>query len=156
MLQLSIDIQKLDHARDLPLPVYGTDNSAGLDLIAAVDTSVNLKPGDRFLVPCGIVIAIPEGYEGQLRPRSGLALKHGITLLNAPGTVDADYRGEIKAIIINHGQEPFVIERGMRIAQLIIAPYSKISWCEVTDITAQNKNHRGGGFGSTGLFATGT
>jgi dUTP pyrophosphatase len=156
MQSLNIDIQKLDHATDLPLPAYGTDKSAGLDLVAAVDSAVTVQPGERYLVPCGIVIAIPSGYEGQIRPRSGLALKHGITILNAPGTVDADYRGEIKAIIINHGQEPFVIERGMRIAQLVIAPFSKIDWCEVSDITHQNKNHRGGGFGSTGLFATGT
>jgi dUTP pyrophosphatase len=156
MQPLNIDIQKLEHAKDLPLPAYGTDQSAGLDLVAAVDASVSIKPGERYLVPCGIVIAIPSGYEGQIRPRSGLALKHGITILNAPGTVDADYRGEIKAIIINHGQEPFLIERGMRIAQLVIAPYSKIDWCEVSDITQQNKNHRGGGFGSTGLYATGT
>jgi dUTP pyrophosphatase len=155
MQLLNIEIQKLDHAKDLPLPAYGTDSSAGLDLSAAVDTSVSLTPSERFLVPCGIIIAIPPGYEGQIRPRSGLALKHGISLLNAPGTVDADYRGEIKVIVINHGKETFLIERGMRIAQLIIAPYSKVGWCEVSDLNSQNKHHRGGGFGSTGLFATG-
>lgn len=149
---LSIDIQRLDHAQDLPLPAYGSENSAGLDLIAAVQAPISLSPGERFLVPCGIIIAIPQGFEGQIRPRSGLALKHGITVLNAPGTVDADYRGEVKALIINHGQEPFLIERGMRIAQLIISPYSKINWCEVNDMTTHHKVHRGGGFGSTGLY----
>lgn len=156
MLQLSMDIQRLDHAKDLPLPAYGTANSAGLDLIAAVESSITLKPGERFLVPCGIVVAIPQGYEGQIRPRSGLALKHGISIVNAPGTVDSDYRGEIKVVVINLGQEPFLIERGMRIAQLIIATYSKVEWCEVADITEHSKIHRGGGFGSTGLFATGS
>lgn len=151
--QLKLDIQKLDHAQGLPLPAYGSEDSAGLDLVAALDAPVTLKPLERYLIPCGIIIAIPQGFEGQIRPRSGLSLKHGITILNSPGTIDADYRGEVKALVVNFGQESFTIERGMRIAQLVIAPYTKISWQEVNDITENNKVHRGGGFGSTGLYA---
>jgi dUTP pyrophosphatase len=152
MERLNLEIQKLPHARDLPLPIYGSDDSAGLDLIAAIESSFILEIGNRVLVPCGVIIALPKGYEGQIRPRSGLALNHGITVLNAPGTVDADYRGEIKTLLINHGQEDFLIERGMRIAQLIIAPFSKIEWYEVDDLT-KSEAHRGGGFGSTGVYA---
>jgi len=146
---IHIALKKLPHGEDLPLPSYGSPQSAGLDLAAAIDTPLTLTPGMRALVPCGFAIALDAGYEAQIRPRSGLALKHGITILNAPGTIDADYRGEIMVILINHGGEPFVIERGMRIAQMVIAPYTQCAWTEVDDLdTTQD---RGGGFGSTGL-----
>ncbi len=118
---MNLEIQRLAHARDLPLPAYATEGAAGLDLVAANETEFELAPGGRAAVPCGIAVAIPQGYEGQVRPRSGLALKHGITVLNAPGTIDSDYRGEVKAILINHGTAPFRIARGMKIAQLVIA-----------------------------------
>lgn len=146
---IHICLKKLPHGEDLPLPTYGSQQSAGLDLAAAIDAPLTLAPGMRTLVPCGFAIALDAGYEAQIRPRSGLALKHGITVLNAPGTIDADYRGEIMVILINHGQEPFVIERGMRIAQMVIAPYTQCAWTEVTDL--DDTQNRGGGFGSTGL-----
>src|SRR3546814_367171 len=124
MTQLAIYC--LDHAKDLPLPSYATPESAGMDLCAAIFEDVLLNPGHRTLVPTGIIIALPKGFEAQIRPRSGLALKHGITVLNAPGTIDADYRGEIQVILINHGDQAFTIERSMRIAQMVIAPFTQI------------------------------
>ena len=149
---LTVPIKRSDSALDLPLPEYATDQSAGLDLLAAVDrdAGVDLPPGERALVPTGISIELPEGYEGQVRPRSGLALRHGITVLNAPGTVDSDYRGEIGVILINLGHDAFLIERGMRIAQLVIARYVQIAWNDGK--TSLAGSARGdGGFGSTGL-----
>lgn len=148
MTKINVSIQKLSHAADLNLPAYATEYSAGMDLEAAVDAPVTLKPGGRQLVPTGLAIALPAGYEAQIRPRSGLALKHGITVLNTPGTIDADYRGEIKVILANLGAEPFTVERGMRIAQMVIATHAYILWeaCEALPETARGA----GGFGSTG------
>ncbi len=146
---LSLLIQPLPHGADLPLPAYATAGSAGMDLHAAIPESLDLAPGERALVPCGFAMALPEGYEAQVRPRSGLALKQGVTLLNAPGTIDSDYRGEVGAILINLGQSSVTIERGMRIAQLVIAPVARIDW-RVEE--ALPESARGaGGFGSTGL-----
>ena len=133
---------------DLPLPAYQTEGAAGLDLCAAVDAPVPLAPGARALVPCGVFIALPEGFEAQVRPRSGLALKHGITLLNSPGTVDSDYRGELQVIVINHGVEPFTVTRGMRIAQVVIA---RVEHAELIEVENLPDSRRGaGGFGHTG------
>jgi dUTP pyrophosphatase len=146
----TVPIVRLPHAEGLPLPAYETAQAAGMDLRAAVpdDEPLTLRPGSRFPVPTGLAFALPPGFEGQVRPRSGLAAKHGITCLNSPGTVDADYRGEVKVILINHGEEDFVIRRGERIAQLIIAPVVQAVWTEVEslDDTARGA----GGFGSTG------
>ena len=149
----TLDIMRLPHAADLPLPSYATEGAAGLDLLAAVDADVELKPGTRALVPCGIAIALPHGFEAQVRPRSGLALHHGITLLNAPGTIDSDYRGEIKATLINHGEAPFRVLRGMKIAQLVIARHETAELREVRELPASERG--AGGFGSTGLHAAG-
>ena len=145
---LDIPVTRLPHAGDLPLPAYASDQAAGLDLVAAVAETLVLPPGGRALVATGLCIALPEGYEAQVRPRSGLALRHGVTVLNAPGTIDADYRGEIGVILINHGHEPGAIERGMRIAQLVVAPYMRVAWhaADGLDATARGA----GGFGSTG------
>ena len=143
-----VPLQRLPHGRELPLPAYATDRAAGLDLLAAVEDRLEIAPGDRKLVPTGIAIALPAGYEAQIRPRSGLALKHGVTLLNSPGTVDADYRGEIGVILINHGETPFIVERGDRIAQLIVAPVLRLAWQEVVALPASARGT--GGFGSTG------
>lgn len=146
-----VAITRLSHARDLPLPAYATAQAAGMDVLAAVETDTLLAPMARLLVPTGIAIALPEGYEAQIRARSGLAIKNGLCLLNGPGTVDADYRGEIKVILGNFSAEPFVITRGMRIAQMVIAPYTRCAWDEVADVEAQYASERGrGGFGSTG------
>lgn len=151
MSPVNVSIQRLPHGGDLPLPAYETLHSAGMDLIAAVEAPVTLAPGERVLVPTGIAIALPEGYEAQIRPRSGLALKHGIALPNAPGTIDADYRGEIGIIMINTGAEPFTVERGMRIAQMVVGPITRVAWQEVD---ALSETARGaGGFGSTGVKA---
>lgn len=148
MIRTTIAIKTLDNAKDLNLPKYETAQSAGMDLAAAIDEPITLQPGEYGLIPTGLAIALPAGYEAQVRPRSGLAAKHGVTVLNSPGTIDADYRGEIKAIIINHGKTPFVIERGMRIAQMIIAKYEQAQWHVVADL---DETERGaGGFGSTG------
>ena len=142
----TIQILRLPHGRDLPVPSYATAGSAGLDLRAT--ESLTLKPGARALVPTGIAIALPEGYEAQVRPRSGLAVKHGVTVLNAPGTIDADYRGEIKVPLINHGTEDFVIARGDRIAQMVVA---RVAQAELVEVTALDDTGRGaGGFGSSG------
>ena len=143
-----IPLKIWDHAKDLALPAYATAQAAGMDIVAAIDAPLTLEPGAYAMVPTGLSIALPAGYECQVRPRSGLAAKHGVTVLNSPGTVDADYRGEIKAILINHGKEPFVIERGMRIAQMVIAQYTQAQWNVVSDL---DETARGaGGFGSTG------
>jgi dUTP pyrophosphatase len=146
----TIPIVRLSHAEGLPLPAYETDHAAGMDLRAAVadDEPVTLKPGSRAMVPTGLSFAVPVGFEAQVRPRSGLAAKAGITCLNSPGTIDADYRGEVKVILANLGAEDFVIRRGDRIAQLVIAPVAKASWSEVETL---DETARGvGGFGSTG------
>jgi dUTP pyrophosphatase len=145
---LSVPLQRLPHGRELPVPAYATDQAAGLDLLAAVTDRLEIAPGARQLVPTGISIALPAGYEAQIRPRSGLAIKHGVTLLNSPGTIDADYRGEIGVILINHGAAPFVIARGDRIAQLVIAPVSRLAWQEVAELPTSARGQ--GGFGSTG------
>lgn len=143
-----IPLKVWDHAKDLALPAYATSQAAGMDIVAAIDAPLTLEPGAYAMVPTGLSIALPAGYECQVRPRSGLAAKHGVTVLNSPGTVDADYRGEIKAILINHGKEPFVIERGMRIAQMVIAQYTQANWNVVVEL---DETARGaGGFGSTG------
>jgi dUTP pyrophosphatase len=144
-----IAIKILDNAKDLPLPAYATEQSAGMDVVAAINEAIILNTGDYAMVPTGISIALPAGYECQVRPRSGLAAKNGVTVLNAPGTVDADYRGEIKASLNNHGKQPYTLERGMRIAQLVISKYEHISW-EVKD-TLDETERGAGGFGSTGI-----
>lgn len=145
---MSVQIRRLPHARDLPVPSYATEGSAGLDLLAAVDADIELGPGARKAVPCGVALALPDGYEAQLRPRSGLALHHGVTLLNAPGTIDSDYRGEVKAILVNLGEAPFTISRGMKIAQLVIARFKHVSLKEVDALPESLRGE--GGFGSTG------
>ncbi len=146
----TIAIRRLPHAAGLDLPAYATAASAGLDLAAAVHAAVEIAPGARALIPTGFVIALPQGYEAQVRPRSGLALKHGVTVLNSPGTIDADYRGEIAVILINHGDAPFAVSRGARIAQLVVAPVARIAWRE--DDALSESARGAGGFGSTGGF----
>jgi len=146
---MKVDVMRLPHAADLPLPAYATEGSAGLDLLAAVEADIELKPGARACVPTGIAIALPRGFEAQVRPRSGMALHHGITLLNAPGTIDSDYRGEIKATLINHGEAAFRVARGMKIAQLVVARCETAVLHEVTELPASRRG--AGGFGSTGL-----
>jgi dUTP pyrophosphatase len=146
---VNVDIQRLPHAKDLPLPAYATEGSAGLDLLAANDTDIDLEPGARLAVPCGIALALPAGFEAQVRPRSGLALNHGISIVNAPGTVDSDYRGEVKVILVNLGDAPFKIARGMKIAQMVIARHERIVWTETAELPASVRG--AGGFGSTGL-----
>ncbi len=149
MKTVRVDVKRLPHGNDLPLPAYATEQSAGLDLMAAVDADVILAPGERSLVPTGIAIALPPGYEAQVRPRSGLALKNGVTVLNSPGTVDADYRGEVGVILANLGVEPFTVSRGMRIAQMVVAPVTQLAWNEVDDLSDSARG--AGGFGSTGM-----
>lgn len=150
---MQIDFMPLEHSRDLPLPKYETAGSAGMDLMAAVSETLTLEPGARALLPCGFAMALPSGYEAQVRPRSGLAVRQGLTVLNAPGTVDSDYRGEICVPLINLGQEPVEITRGMRIAQMVIAPVEQARW-HVTE--ALDDTQRGaGGFGSTGIGTSG-
>jgi dUTP pyrophosphatase len=143
-------VVRLAHGDGLPLPSYQSEGAAGLDLLAAVaaNTQLVLEPRARDLVPTGLVIELPPGFEAQVRPRSGLALKHGVTVLNAPGTIDSDYRGEVKVLLVNFGSEPFVIERGMRIAQLVIAPVTRASLQEKTKLADSSRG--AGGFGSTG------
>ena len=143
-----IDVVRLPHAEGLPLPSYATDGAAGMDLLAAVMSSVVIPPGGRMLVPTGLRIALPPGYELQVRPRSGLALKNGIVLPNSPGTIDEDYRGELGVIVMNAGDAPFTVERGMRIAQAVIAPVVRASWHEVAELPDTARGT--GGFGSTG------
>ncbi len=143
-----IYIKQLPHGKDLNLPSYATSHSAGMDLMAAIEQDIILKKFERKLVPTGIAIALPDGFEAQIRPRSGLALKNGVTVLNTPGTIDADYRGEIGVILINLGNEDFVISRGMRIAQMIIASYTQAHFTSVEDLSITARGD--GGFGSTG------
>ncbi len=150
---LSVPVRRFDHATDLPLPERATAHSAGVDLLAAIAAPIDLAPLARVLVPTGIAIALPEDHEAQVRPRSGLAARHGITVLNSPGTIDADYRGEISVILINLGEAVFRIERGMRIAQLVVAPVTAVTWDEQTTLSESVRSD--GGFGSTGLH-TGT
>lgn len=146
---VEIEVVRLPHARDLPLPAYATAGAAGVDLLAAIDQDIVLDPLERRIVPTGLSIALPLGFEAQVRPRSGLAAKNGITMANAPGTIDADYRGEVGIILINLGKEPFRITRGMRIAQLIVARHARAVWREVSQL---DRTARGaGGFGSTGV-----
>ena len=146
---MKVGIKRLGHAQDLPLPHYATAGSAGLDLLAALDQEITLAPGQRMAVPTGIAIELPQGVEAQVRPRSGLALNHGITCLNSPGTIDSDYRGEIKAILINHGQDAFKISRGHKIAQMVIARHEQADLVEVEALTDSARG--AGGFGSTGM-----
>jgi len=145
---LSVPVQVQPEGEGLELPSYATDGAAGMDLRAAIEGEVMLAPGERALVSCGIRIALPAGYEGQVRPRSGLALRHGITLLNAPGTIDSDYRGTVAAILVNLGAEPFVVRRGERIAQLVIAPVARAELVEVEELEDSDRGE--GGFGHTG------
>jgi len=149
MEAVRVKIKKADHARDLPLPAYMSDNASGMDLLAAVETAVTLEAGQRLYIPTGVHVAIPAGFEGQIRPRSGLVLRHGVTVLNSPGTVDADYRGEIGVILVNHGTEPFTVSRGDRIAQLVIAPVQKAVLVETEKLP--NSARDTGGFGHTGV-----
>ncbi|MBS8261641.1 dUTP diphosphatase [Roseibium polysiphoniae] len=147
-MTVRLELKRLPHGADLPLPAYQSDLAAGLDLLAAVDEPLVLSPGKRALVPTGLAMALPAGFEGQVRPRSGLAAKNGVTVLNTPGTIDADYRGEVKVILINLGDEPFTVERGARIAQLVVAPVLQADLIEVESL---RETQRGaGGFGSTG------
>ena len=153
MSKLTAQLMQLPHGQGLPLPSYETSEAAGMDLRAAVpeDAPLTLKPGARELVPTGFAMAIPPGFEAQIRPRSGLALRHGLSLINAPGTIDSDYRGEIKIILINQGDEDFGISRGMRIAQMVIAPVLQVA---IEPVTSLDDTARGaGGFGSTGVAA---
>ncbi len=149
MTQIKVMITKLPHASNLPLPTYATIDSAGMDLLAAIDQDLVLTAGERVLVPTGVAIALPQGYEAQVRSRSGLAIKNGIIVINAPGTIDADYRGEIKIGLVNMSKEQFVITRGMRIAQMVVAAYAKCHLEEVTELPATVRGE--GGFGSTGV-----
>lgn len=146
---VDVQIKQLDNAKGLDIPFYATDHSAGMDLKAAIDDDYVISPGKRVLIKCGISIALPDGFEAQIRPRSGLAYKNGVTVLNAPGTIDADYRGEIGVILINHGEESFTVTRGMRVAQMVIAPYSKANLNVVDELPSTVRGE--GGFGSTGL-----
>lgn len=148
---IEIEVVRLPHGRDLALPDYATAAAAGADLLAAIDQDIELKPLERRIVPTGISIALPAGFEAQVRPRSGLAAKNGVTVANAPGTIDADYRGEVGVILVNLGSEPFRITRGMRIAQMVIARHARAVWREVSEL---DRTARGaGGFGSTGVSA---
>lgn len=150
-MSVDVEVKRLPHARGLPLPGYATAESAGVDLMAALESALTLQPGQRALIPTGIALQLPAGCEAQVRPRSGLALNHGVTVLNAPGTVDSDYRGEIGVILINLGYEPFTVMRGMRIAQMLIAPVYRVTWQEVTELSSTERGSAG--FGSTGAGA---
>ena len=147
-MTVTVAIQRLPHAADLALPRYETEHAAGLDLSACIPADITLQPGKRALIPTGFAIALPAGYEAQVRPRSGLAAKHGVTVLNSPGTIDADYRGEVGVILINHGDVAFTVSRAMRIAQLVIAPVAQAVLAEVAELSATERG--AGGFGSTG------
>lgn len=146
---VEVRIKRLPHGRDLPLPRYETIHAAGMDLLAAIAADLTLLPGARAMVPTGLAIALPKDWEAQVRPRSGLAAKHGVTVLNSPGTIDADYRGEIAVILVNLGVEPFTVSRGMRIAQMVVAPVARVRWLETADLDPTDRG--AGGFGSTGL-----
>ena len=147
----TLEVLLLPHGRGLPLPRYETAGAAGLDLMAALGENeiFTLQPGERGLVPTGLALHLPDGFEGQVRPRSGLALRHGVTVLNAPGTIDADYRGEVKVLLVNLGTEPFVVTRGARIAQLVVAPVARVEIAAVEGLAVTPRN--AGGFGSTGI-----
>jgi dUTP pyrophosphatase len=146
---MKVGLKRLPNGHDLALPHYATIGAAGLDLLAAIDGEIEILPGRRAAIPCGIAIELPLGVEAQVRPRSGLALNHGVTVLNAPGTIDSDYRGEIKAILINHGEVPFVITRGTKIAQMVIARHEQ---AQIVESDSLSDSARGaGGFGSTGM-----
>lgn len=149
MSEVKVGVVRLPHGAGLPLPEYATGGSAGADLAAAVDGELIVAPGTRLAIPTGLVLEIPDGFEGQVRPRSGLALRHGITVANAPGTIDSDYRGEVKVILVNPGAEPFVVRRGDRIAQLVIAPVARARFVEREEVAATGRGD--GGFGSTGV-----
>ncbi len=144
----NVAFEFLENGEGLALPKYETEQSAGMDLMAAVEESLVLEPSERCLVPCGFAMALPPQFEAQIRPRSGLALKFGVTVLNSPGTIDADYRGEIKVLLINHGREPFEITRGMRVAQMVIAPVVQVGFSTVESLDETTRG--AGGFGSTG------
>lgn len=148
-MPISVALKRLPEGEGLPLPAYMTEHAAGADLCAAVHEALTLLPGARALVPAGFAIALPEGYEAQIRPRSGLALKHGVTCLNTPGTIDADYRGPVCVVLANLGNEPFVVRRGDRIAQMIVAPVSRAAFDEVDELP--DSARAGGGFGHTGI-----
>jgi dUTP pyrophosphatase len=147
-MTVEVEVVRLPHAEGLPLPSYATEGAAGMDLLAAVTAPVVIPPGGRALIPTGLRIALPPGHELQVRPRSGLALKHGITLPNTPGTIDEDYRGELQVIVLNAGTEPFTVERGLRIAQAVVAPVTRARWREVEALPGTGRG--AGGFGSTG------
>jgi dUTP pyrophosphatase len=149
MMTVTVGVERLAHAADLPLPARATAQAAGFDLLAAIGDPLVLEPLGREAVPTGLVLAIPDGYEGQVRPRSGLALRHGVTVANAPGTIDADYRGELKVLLVNLGREPFTITRGTRIAQIVFAPVVAAGWQE-RPVQAEVTDRGAGGFGSTG------
>jgi dUTP pyrophosphatase len=147
-MTVQIPVRRLPHGRDMALPAYATAGAAGMDLLAAVAAPVTIEPGRRALIPTGIAVALPAGYELQVRPRSGLALRHGIVLPNSPGTIDEDYRGEVQVIVLNTGDAPFTVERGARIAQAVLAPVVRARWHEVDRLDATSRS--AGGFGSTG------
>jgi len=149
MTQIECKFQRLEHGADIELPKYESDQAAGVDVRAAVEKPTELKPGERTLIPTGFKMALPAGYEAQIRPRSGLAYKNGITVLNSPGTIDSDYRGEVKVLAINHGDESFVINKGDRIAQMIISPVHQAMIKEVDSLEETDRSD--GGFGSTGV-----
>jgi dUTP pyrophosphatase len=149
-MNTKINVVKLDSAKSLNLPSYATENSAGVDLVAAIENKIIIKPHQRALISTGICIELPSGFEATVRPRSGIAAKNGVTVLNTPGTIDSDYRGEIKVILINLGNEDFVVERGMRIAQMIFSRYEKVSFSEVANFDSTTTRGEGG-FGSTGV-----
>jgi dUTP pyrophosphatase len=153
-MTIEVAVVRLPHAEGLPLPAYATDGAAGMDLLAAVAAPVTIAPGGRALVPTGLTIAVPTGYELQVRPRSGLALRHGIVLPNSPGTIDADYRGEVQIIVMNAGDAPFTVERGMRIAQAVLAPVARLVWRETETLPPTARG--AGGFGSTGTASSPT
>jgi dUTP pyrophosphatase len=145
--EIAVSIRRLPGTEDLPLPRYMTDQAAGMDLMAAVGEETTILTGERKLIPTGVTVAIPEGYEAEIRPRSGLALRHGVTLVNAPGTIDADYRGEVGVILINHGQAPFVVRRGDRIAQMVVHRICRVRWAVCGELSPTERG--GGGFGHT-------
>jgi dUTP pyrophosphatase len=147
--EVRVRVRRLPHAAGLPLPAYESDGAAGLDLRAALDAPLELAPGAIAMVPSGLAIEVPAGFEMQLRPRSGLAARHGITLANSPATIDSDYRGEVRVALVNHGREAFVVERGMRVAQMVLARVPRVAWDEVEDLSASARG--AGGFGHTGV-----
>jgi dUTP pyrophosphatase len=149
MDNVTVSIKRRSDCADIPLPSYETSGSVGMDLAAAVGDEVVLDPGARALIPCGFHLALPPGYEAQVRPRSGLAVKYGISLVNTPGTIDSDYRGEVKVPVVNHGAEPFTVTRGMRIAQMIVMPVPRVTLVEVSELPETERGE--GGFGHTGV-----